>query len=156
MTDSKPKRRWYQFGLRTLFVFVAICAIPCGWVGVKMQHAKWQREAAEVFRKLGGHVEWSKPSGPVWLRSLLGDDFFRSVIYLDLGSTQVTDAELESIKGLSELQYLKADDTTVTDTGLAHLKGLSQLQWLGVYNTHVTNEGVKELQQALPNCSIAD
>ena len=44
--------------------------------------------------------------------------------------------------------------TEVTDAGLEHLKGLSELQSLDIHNTKVTDEGVKKLRQALPNCDI--
>jgi hypothetical protein len=32
MTDAKPKRRWFRFSLRTLFVLVAIAGITVGWL----------------------------------------------------------------------------------------------------------------------------
>ena len=72
---------------------------------------------------------------------------------LHLG-TQVTDAGLENLKGLTSLGDLRLEYTQVTDTGLKHLKGLTQLTYLDIRGTQVTKEGVKELQQALPNCSI--
>ena len=79
MTSPKPKRRWFQYSLQTLLVFVTLCAIPCSWYAVKMNRVKRQREAVEAIEKLGGRVEWSKPSGPAWLRKLLPDEFFQSV-----------------------------------------------------------------------------
>ena len=73
---------------------------------------------------------------------------------LYLFSTQVTDAGLESLKGLDELLELRLDNTKVTDAGLEHIKGLTQLERLYLDGTKVTDEGVKKLQQALPNCKI--
>jgi len=40
MTTPKPTRRWFQYSLRTLLVLVTVCAIPCSWLGVKVQQAK--------------------------------------------------------------------------------------------------------------------
>jgi hypothetical protein len=83
--------------------------------------------------QLGLHrsqIAGAKPSGPVWLRRFIADDFLTDVARLFLGHTQVA------------------------DTGLEHLEGLGQLQWLSLRGTQVTDEGVKKLQQALPNCKI--
>ena len=49
-------------------------------------------------------------------------------------------------------QYL--NNTQVTDAGLENLKGLTNLTDLFLNNTQVTDAGVKELQKALPNCHI--
>ena len=174
----KPKLRWFQFSLRTLLVVVTLCAIPCSWLAVKMQKAKREQEAAAAFKTLGGGVAWSAPSGPVWFRTLIGDDIFIHVELLDLGDTTVTDAELEylmelsqlqtltlwktkvtdaglqHLTGLSRLQELCLGRTMVTDTGLEHLEGLSQLKSLWLYDTYVTDSGVRKLQQTLPTCKI--
>src|SRR5262245_14455321 len=32
MTETKPKRRWFRFSLRTLFVGVTVIGIAAGWV----------------------------------------------------------------------------------------------------------------------------
>ena len=55
MNDSpKPKRRWYQYSLRTLLLFMVLCAIACSWFAVKMQRVKRQQEAVEAIREAGG------------------------------------------------------------------------------------------------------
>ncbi|MGA2031281.1 MAG: hypothetical protein ABSG68_03405 [Thermoguttaceae bacterium] len=154
MIAPRPKLRWFQFSLRTLLVFVTLCAFACSWLAVKLQQAKRQREAAAAVEKLGGQVEWSEPSGPLWLRRLLGDDLFRSVVDVGLGGTEVTDAELEHLKGLDQLQSLNLARTNIAGAGLGNLKGLNQLQYVYLGGTQVTDAGVKKRQQALPNCEI--
>ena len=44
--------------------------------------------------------------------------------------------------------------TNITDAGLEHLKGLTNLEELDLRWTKVTDAGVAKLQQALPNCEI--
>ena len=170
--------RWrFQFSIRSLLLLTVAVAIPFSWLAVEIRQARREREVVAI-EKLGGRVFWSEPSGPPWLRRLLGDGLFITVEGVGLGRTKVTDAWLDTLKGLNELQRLSLDDTEVTDAGLEYLKGLNQLQWLyldetkvtdaGLENltrlkqlqmlsldgTKVTEAGVKKLQQALPNCKI--
>jgi hypothetical protein len=88
--------------------------------------------------------------GPVWLRKLLGDDFFNTVAYGVLNS----DTEAQWLKGLPQLRSLSLNSTQVTDKGLEYLRGLTDLQVLWLDGTQVTNEGVKKLRQALLKCTI--
>jgi len=143
MTAPKPRLRWFQFSLRTLLVFVTLCAIPCSWLAVKMRQAERQRAAATAIEKLGGYVVWSEPSGPA---CLLGDDFSKQIEAVYWSGKQVTDAGLENLKGLTQLQGLNLGGTKVTDTGLENLKGLNQLQWLSLGGTKVTDAGLENLE----------
>ena len=34
--DSKPRRRWWQFKLRTLLIAVVVLSIPLAWVGYSL------------------------------------------------------------------------------------------------------------------------
>jgi hypothetical protein len=132
--NAAPKLRWYQFHLRSLFVAMTLACIGMSWVGVKMQQARRQKEAVEEIKKLGGDVSYDyqidatgmwiqggQPSNPMWLRSLLGDDLFTNVFIVQLDDTQVTDAGLEHLKGLTQLQELDLASTQVTDAGLENL-----------------------------------
>ena len=109
----------------------------------------------------------SEPPEPSWLRNLVGVDFFSAVVMiygtkitdagleqlcnmtqlqrLDLSHTQITDAGLEHLEGLTQLQDLWLYDTNVTDAGLEHLNGLTQLQVLWLYDTDVTDAGLEYL-----------
>jgi len=163
MNDSrppKPKRRWFQFSLRTLLVFVLLVSVPLGWFAMKMQRARQQKEAVEVILKVGGEVRYdyefdetgrlipaAQPAGPLWLRKLLGDDFFCDVIWVDLSATRVTDAGVEHLlKGLTSLEVLWLMDTNVTDVGLEHLQGLNSLNSLGLSGTQLTDAGLEHLE----------
>jgi hypothetical protein len=52
------------------------------------------------------------------------------------------------------LQRLRLGGDRVTDASLKPLAALKNLQTLRLVNTQVTDAGVKELQQALPECTI--
>ncbi len=116
--------------------------------------------ATEAIQALGGTVEYDyqrqsrNPPGPPWLRHLLGEDFFVNVVSVSLDSLSVTDADLEHLTTLRQLQAVGLSGTQVTDAGLERLKGLTQLRELDLKSTKVTDEGVKKFQQALPKCKV--
>jgi len=44
--------------------------------------------------------------------------------------------------------------TEISDAGLVHLMGLSNLTDLDLGGTEVSDEGISKLKEALPNCEI--
>ena len=102
------------------------------------------RDAAIVaIEKLGGEVGYDEESPD------------RPIATVRLTGTEVTDAHLVHLKGLTSLENLDLRYWgNLTDAGLEHLKGLTGLRVLNLSGTKVTDEGVKKLQQALPNCKI--
>jgi hypothetical protein len=49
----KRKCRRFQFRLRTLLLFVMICAIPCAWLGWQLERQRLDREIRSRLRVLG-------------------------------------------------------------------------------------------------------
>jgi hypothetical protein len=158
--------RWrFQFSIRSVLWLVVVVAIPCSWLAVERKEASKQHEVVEAIRKLGGTVWYdyqysyqlhffttryesasTTPSGPAWGRQLLGDEFFTNVAFADFQKTRVTDAWLEHLKGVAQLQVLNLDGTQVTDAGLEQLSGLTQLRALNLDSTRVTDAGLKHLK----------
>jgi hypothetical protein len=184
--SPKRKRRWSQFSLRSLMVLTLICAVASAWVARKIERKRKEREAVDAIVKLGGAVGFdyqrvdygAKPPGPVWLRTLLGENFFCEVSDVQVGGPEVTDADiinlkrftelkslclpearvsdagLVNIKGFTKLECLGLGWTNVTDVGLVNLKGLAKLKVLNLSASKVTHAGVEDLQKALPSCKI--
>jgi hypothetical protein len=63
--------------------------------------------------------------------------------YLVLSDTKVT-----------SLSTLRVGATQISDAGLAHLSGLSNLADLEIAKTQVSDAGLKRLKQALPSLTI--
>ena len=110
-----------------------------------------EQTAVSNIRRAGGQVEWSSELGytvtfsnitDAGLEHLKGLTELRG---LSLMRTRVTDAGLEHLKGLTKLQRLSLMRTRVTDTGLEHLKGLTKLQSLSLRGTQITDAGLKHL-----------
>src|SRR5262245_29118810 len=59
----------------------------------------------------------------------------RQGITVAFNGPRVTDAELASLRGLTQLHTLYIHDTHVTGAGLAHLEGQSQLQTLSLLDS---------------------
>ena len=145
-------RRRFEFGLSSLFLLIVVVAIPCSWLAVKMQRARRQREPVEAIQKAGGRVgyDWGnvkpKSSAPVWLRRLVGEDFFADVYSVSLKDTGVGDKDLEHLTGTPHLYMLVLSGTQITDAGLQHLKGMKNLWWLYLSDTQVTDGGLEYLK----------
>ena len=93
---------------------------------------------------------------PSWLRNLLGDDFFAAIVRVSFDRVQVTDAGLEHVKGLTQLQWLFLfSSREITDAGLEHLKELTQLQELWLDSAKVTGAGLEHLK-GLPHLQVLD
>ncbi|MEE3369013.1 MAG: hypothetical protein VX346_06690 [Planctomycetota bacterium] len=75
------------------------------------------------------------------------------VVNITLTNTNISDATLMRLKGLTKLQALGLRRTRVTNQGLVHLQNLTNLRSL-VLGGRITDAGVAELQKALPNCDI--
>ena len=148
MNDS-PKRRWFQFSLRTLILLLVVCSMVLAvyaWIEARTYQAQKNRQrmaavqiAASKIHVLGGRIgssyELRRPA--TWLEELFDDP----------GGP---DNPIEDVR----VSYVSLANTSVTDAGLEHLKGLTKLKELDLESTNVTDAGVKKLQQALPNCKI--
>jgi hypothetical protein len=101
---------------------VALSLVGCGPQKATEEKGKTdvgdQEKAVSEIEKLGGKMEFNEKAQG------------RPVISVELSGTKVTDA------------------------GLEHLKGLTQLQQLHLDGTKITDAGVKKLKQALPHCHI--
>jgi hypothetical protein len=75
-----PKRRWVQYSLRSLLLFVTFVAIAMSCFAVKLKQVKRQRDIVAIIEDTGGWVRYNfhitKFKGPSWIRHLFGDDFF--------------------------------------------------------------------------------
>ena len=110
MTETKPKRRWFRFSLRTLFVLVTLVGV---WLGLEIQQIrqranmlKWLDERPPVdavfvtpgydatqneFNRWRYLIDDAYLS---WFRRFLGDHFITTVVYPD----EATADELRHVK----------------------------------------------------------
>ena len=157
-SPSRPRRRrWFQYSLRTLLLVVTVAAVLLGiWTG----RARRQKEAVEAIRELGGYVGYSSADGdapgPDWLAEVAGNRLLRprrlrlcrrrwvhrrrpgatpslrGLKTLALLGPNITDAGLEHVGRLGDLEMLSLGGPGITDAGFAHLKHLRKLTRLTI------------------------
>jgi hypothetical protein len=158
-----PKRRWAQFGLATMFVLVAIAAVPCAWLAWNLDNRRRERTAESAIDKLDAtRIRNDSPvdgfiyedesdhgqfRGPQWLRGILGEDFYAHTIYIQFGSNGVVrDADLAHLERLAHLKALHLPCHRLTDAGLVHLSRLVLLKDLEIQSPNVTDAGLIHLE----------
>jgi hypothetical protein len=143
MADApKPKLRWYQYSLRSLFLLTLLVAIGMSYVAVTMKNQRKQKAAGREMEKAGARVK----SERTWLGNVLRDDSLVRITEVDLFPDSTPDAVLVHLQGLSQLHALSLDNTEVNDATLVHLQRVSQLQYLSLSGTKVTDAGLVHLQ----------
>lgn len=144
--ETRRRRRWYQFSLRTLLILVPLCAIFLGWVGV--QWHRWYRgqlrEAAIRAIEQAGGPQDRTVDGQLPRISLsrpdLDDDELRRLI--------------PHLRNVDELEELSLVATSVTDEGLLELSRVRQLRVVNVFASQVTDDGIDRLKQQRPDLAI--
>ncbi len=173
----RPRLRWFQFRLRTLLVFVTVCALFFSLVASRMKQAAEQRHAVDVIDRLRGTVGYdydfdapvlrtadAESPMPGWLRKTFGDDFFKRVVHVDLtlpqypghlapGVEPITDSDLKDIARLGNLESLWFDHLSVRERGLQGLKGLTRWKSLDVWeSTHRNHRGENTEDSSFEYC----
>ncbi len=162
------RRRWFQFRLRTLLIAVLVFSLPLSWFAGQLKRVRKQSKAAEVIRQLEGEViyHWEPPSPgiqccmeveeprtPEWIRRLLGKEF-SDVIAVSLWKQRVQESDLSVLHEFPNLRGLEIIGTPIGDIGINHIEGLAKLEALILDQTGITPEAERELQAALPACTI--
>ncbi|MGD0899143.1 MAG: hypothetical protein ABR915_15000 [Thermoguttaceae bacterium] len=155
-------RLHFQYSIRSLLILTITVAVPCSWLAREMKKAEEQRKARlrlGVTRENGtATYDWEVdsefnplpsprppvPPAPGWLRRLLGDDFFESVVGVLLA--EVRDDDFAAVEQLTQLNSLGLLYSHVTDDGLGHIKALTQLRCFWIYGADVTDAGVSQLR----------
>src|ERR1700687_3937460 len=116
----------------------------CGDLAPKSEQKRRERLAVVAIKKLGFgqwvEYDWElngdyEPPGPIWLRNLLGQDFFAVVERVEFQQcATLTDAKLEQVVLLPDVRSLWLEDTRLTNAGLAHLKKLTSLEVLVIWD----------------------
>lgn len=160
MRMLRPKRRWLRFGMRSMLLLTTVVG---SWLGWQVNRVRREREALVLSASLGGkaYFDYQRERDPQhgyvivpdrksprtsWFKTTIGDEYFRSIVSIDLRGTNVTDDDLKVIAALPDVVTLELSNTKVTDVGLERLERARQLEYLDLSNTPITNAGLVHLK----------
>jgi hypothetical protein len=164
-TSEKPVCPWYKARVPTPVAWI-VCGTPivlalmwiigwpllCYWWAT----ASIRAAGAEMCRRKGCYVI-SLPKGQKaslllnadllrlnsWFKNRLSDS---EGLVVCLNDTDVTDDDLEVLRGLRYLDSVKLRNTNITDVGVRHMAQISALIQLDLENTKITDEGSASLE----------
>lgn len=177
LPNVKPKPRWFQISLRSLFVVMLLCAIGFGWLRNERDKVRRRLAVIDAVENSGAQIEFGRaystwtcaPFGDTSPGEVQGIFFFNSQIidfdvalfakltrlrFLNVSGIRLTDEDLIHIAHLSRLESLQLRGSGVTDDCLNHLDQLTSLKRLALWDTKVTNEGARNLKEKLPGVRI--
>ena len=166
------KRRWYQYSLRSLLLFVLVVAIGISAIRIVFDRAFAHNEAVTRITRHWGQVSYSQddaePAWKSWGRKCLGNGYVGQVTcvraprfahcrledlvalpevqQLELMGTRVDAAGLAALKSLPRLWTLNLWATNITDDDLVPVGNLNRLEWLKLGYTQITDKGLEHLK----------
>jgi hypothetical protein len=139
-----------------------VLTLACLWLGWQAKRAREQKEVVAAIRAAGGEVHYrhqfvakgrfdpdAQPRSPMWLRNLIGEDFFISVRQVNLSNIPNSmppdvDAVVQRLTSLPQLRDLNID-AAVSDKGLSAVGLMTQLERLWISSWAVTDAGCVHL-----------
>jgi hypothetical protein len=153
MTENSPKRRWFQFRLRTLLVGVLVLSFAMSKLAVRLEKARHNQQIyAEyckqeaMLKSLQADIGYTVLHPPTnWLDHVVGDpgEYY---IYKVGGRDTFDDDDLLRVKPLARLEELILRDTQVSDVGLENIRSFERLKIVDLRNTNVTDAGLEHLE----------
>jgi Planctomycete cytochrome C/Leucine rich repeat len=92
----------------------------------------------------------ARPVTPDMINDLAS--FGPNILRLNLRHAGVTDSEVKTIAGFSNLRRLRLEENAITDTAAADIAGLKNLTYLNLTNTNMTDAGLDQVSK-LPKLS---
>ena len=83
-----PKRRWYQYSLRTVFIVITLLAIPCWYVGEQYRIVAHREEVRNTFWGIPADSDAPQPN---FIRRWFGDYSITKIFLLE--GTKPTDIQ---------------------------------------------------------------
>jgi hypothetical protein len=154
LATPSRRRRWFSLSLRGMMLLILVAGGLMGW---KARRVGLQKRAVAAIERLRGSVvyDWeyqglspfkmsgSNPPGPIWLRRILGDEYFQEVAAVilptDLPTPPSDDEDIAS--------YASKYEQPLIDDQLACVDGLDRVEALRLQWGRLNREGLERLAQ---------
>ena len=167
MTETKPKRRWFQYSLRAVLAATLISGIAFGLVA---NHAHKRKSAVAVVRANGGTIEFGPDSVPTWyeklFRQFFGPETYQPVRLINMltggqierDKKKLPDDFLSQLSALPEIEFLGLENTEISESDWHNLSKFRKLKIIHLGNSNISDDGVKSLSELpeLDTLSMSD
>lgn len=156
-TESVPRR--IRISLRLTMAMIVVLGLWMGWL---VNKTRKEREAVAAVKSNGGMARYDcenfngiygkprnlQPFGPIWLRKILGDDYFLTVGYVNFSDSPRTglrssaEDDLSFLMKLSGLTVLFLRGTQATEQGLGYVSALHGLEELHIQDARLLTDSV--------------
>lgn len=170
MTDSSPiagpKKRFWRYGLRSVFILITVVACIAAWVGSQMRRCRQEEDAAAhllsvkdgrsitlLFANPFAEFPEDSPEpgipepffrgGPAWLAKFLGVDIFRARVSFACappGNMFTWDRD-----DAGRLRYFYSFKTGLKDSDMVWVNKLHYLRWLQLEANEISDSGLSQL-----------
>jgi hypothetical protein len=132
---------------------ILLATLPLGWLSVKLERARRQRDFGKMLEKFHGFCQYetgcasSLRLDPAWLRRLLGDEFFDTAVVIYVSHAPLCDAQMDAFPAWTEVRCLTLEDIRITDAALRHLRDAKNLRELVINDCRITDAGLENLHE---------
>jgi hypothetical protein len=155
MLETKPKRRWLQFSVRTCLLVLLIAGVVFGLIA---NHAHRRKSALTLIRANGGRIRFGPETDPNWyeklLRQFFGAETYQPVRTINMltgprsgEKKQLPDNFLGQLSSLPEIASLGLENTVIAESDWRNIAKFRKLESLLLGRSNITDEGVKYLSQ---------
>jgi len=165
MCPSDTQRRFLRppkFGLRSLFIAIALFAVLAGLYGRRMVLMSREYAAARQVIHLGGRVTYGgrrslqRETALTRLVGYLAFDDFDDVTAVGFQDVRVGDEDITVLRSFRRVQHVTLGGTLVTDECIDTLLELPQLKSVGLWKTDVSDAGIQRLKMKYPMLMVYD
>jgi hypothetical protein len=147
---SRPRRRWYQFSLRSLMILTVLAGVLFAAWRWHIEPYRVQRRTMALIERLGGRYE--AQTAPIWVNRVTSANL-QNVTLVDLSRCDQPEDYVGQVARLP-LEVLAVGGQRFTDQHLEELQRTTTLRWLVLDSACVSDAALAKFQMAHPHLQV--